>query len=209
VPQSFSAIGTHWQIDLDPSVPEKQSSEIFKKIYERIEEFDRTYSRFRPDSLVTEISLQAGEYQLPADSALLLTLYRKLYDLTDGLFTPLVGQLLSDAGYDATYSLQEKKLHPVPAWSNVHTYHESILTTTEPVLLDFGAGGKGYLVDIISGEITLQEDEIIDSRFFSPEEIRDLIEEGMLYKPEYNLAGIQDWIEGKSFALEVIKSLSS
>src|SRR5688572_6369512 len=34
--------------------------------------------------------------------------------------------------------------------------------------------GLGFIFrgQIISGEITLQEDEIIDSRFFSPEEIR-------------------------------------
>jgi len=71
------------------------------------------------------------------------------------------------------------------------------------------ASGIGFVFrgQIISGEITPRENEIIDFRFFSPSEIKNLIATDKLYKPEYNLAGIQDWIDGKSFGLEVIKSL--
>jgi 8-oxo-dGTP pyrophosphatase MutT (NUDIX family) len=71
------------------------------------------------------------------------------------------------------------------------------------------AAGIGFVFrgQIVSGKIAPKEDEIMDFRFFSPEEIKELIKLDMLYKPEYNLAGIQDWIEGKSFALEVIRAL--
>ena len=71
------------------------------------------------------------------------------------------------------------------------------------------ATGVGFVFrgQIISGEITPREGEIMDFRFFSPSEMEDLIAADMLYKPEYNLAGIQDWIDGKSFALEVIRPL--
>ncbi|MFH1971372.1 MAG: NUDIX hydrolase [Patescibacteria group bacterium] len=73
------------------------------------------------------------------------------------------------------------------------------------------AAGIGFVFrgQIASGEITPREDEIMDFSFFSPDEIEELIKTDMLYKPEYNLSGIQDWIEGKSFALEVIKALST
>lgn len=71
------------------------------------------------------------------------------------------------------------------------------------------ATGIGFVFrgQIASGEIAPRKKEIMNSRFFSPEEIEELIETDMLYKPEYNLPGIRDWIEGKSFALEVIRAL--
>lgn len=73
------------------------------------------------------------------------------------------------------------------------------------------ATGVGFVFrgQIISGEIMPREDEIMDFRFFSPDEIEELIKADMLYKPEYNLAGIQDWIEGRSFVLEVIRVLGA
>ena len=64
--------------------------------------------------------------------------------------TPLIGQALSDAGYDAQYSLRPGKLWPTPAWSSVIDYNPPHLLVKKPVLLDFGAIGKGYLVDIIA-----------------------------------------------------------
>jgi ADP-ribose pyrophosphatase YjhB (NUDIX family) len=63
--------------------------------------------------------------------------------------------------------------------------------------------------EIVEGEIKPREGEIADYRFFTPDEIEQLIAEEKLYKPEYNLAGIEDWLVGRSYPLEVIKPLSS
>ena len=102
---NFKAIGTTWKID----IYEKFSDEILSHIMARIELFDKAYSRFREDSLVTEISKSAGNFTLPDDAKLMMDLYRDLYVRTDGLVTPLIGQLISDAGYDAKYSLKAKE----------------------------------------------------------------------------------------------------
>ena len=40
--------------------PPAMEADLLKKVHERIEEYDKTYSRFRADSLVTKMSLQAG-----------------------------------------------------------------------------------------------------------------------------------------------------
>src|SRR3989344_327423 len=95
----FEAIGTHWQIDLFNSITEDAQQKIIEKIQARTEVFDRAYSRFRADSLVTEMSLRAGEYTLPPDAKPLFDLYKELYDRLSGVFTPLIGQALVDAGY--------------------------------------------------------------------------------------------------------------
>lgn len=147
---SFEAIGTHWWVGLYQACNPQLLATIQQRIADRIAEFDKTYSRFRADSTVTAIAQQSGDYSLPADAAALLHFYRQLYISTDGRVTPLIGQLISDAGYDASYSLQPSKLQPTPTWEDVMQYKDGHLITTQPVLLDFGAAGKGYLVDIVA-----------------------------------------------------------
>lgn len=149
---TFDAIGTKWRIDFENGLSEGARLALLAHIMERIDEFDKNYSRFRADSLITEMSRRAGIYTLPSDAEPMLSLYEKLYHLTNGLFTPLIGQLISDAGYDAEYSLVPKKLSPPPAWDDALSYHFPELVIKKPALLDFGAAGKGYLIDIV-GEI--------------------------------------------------------
>lgn len=148
---SFEAIGTRWSISVTDDLTDDAWRQLNHAIRDRIEHFDRTYSRFRNDSLVTRIANHAGTYDLPNDTAPLLDFYHRLYTATDGLMTPLIGNALSDAGYDAQYSLhQTGPLHQPFAWPDVLSHTGSTLMAKQPVLLDFGGAGKGYLVDIIS-----------------------------------------------------------
>ncbi|MBP6884726.1 MAG: FAD:protein FMN transferase [Candidatus Pacebacteria bacterium] len=151
---NFEAIGTHWQIDIYQDISSFKEEEILVSVKNRIEIFDKTYSRFRTDSLVTEMSKKVGIYILPDDAKEMLAVYRDLYIRTNGHVTPLIGNIISDAGYDAEYSLKQKKdLFEAPKWENVIEYVYPALTVKQPVLLDFGACGKGYLVDIVGGVI--------------------------------------------------------
>src|SRR3989338_5226434 len=106
----FEAIGTHWNIELFNLSATVQTSVLKEKVLNRINEFDAIYSRFRDDSLVTKMSKAAGTYELPKDALPLLDLYQELYTLTNGLVTPLIGNALEQAGYDAAYSLEPKVL---------------------------------------------------------------------------------------------------
>lgn len=146
----FEAIGTTWVIDIGDSLGVDDSAQLLLAIKQRIEVFDKTYSRFRADSLVTQMAAKVGRYVLPPDAEPLMELYAKLYELTDGAMTPLIGRALSDAGYDADYSLQPRTVHTPPVWQEAIEYQAPELTVKQPVLLDFGAAGKGYLVDIIA-----------------------------------------------------------
>lgn len=161
----FEALGTHWKIDLSTF----KGLSLEKEILGRVEKFDWCYSRFREDSLVSKWASEAGEYELPDDAAELLAFYKKLYDATDGLATPLIGRTMEQAGYDAQYSLKPQKLTAPPKWEEAlyfpgwHPGNEenvvkhSLLVVKQPVLLDFGAAGKGYLVDIL-GELLRKRD---------------------------------------------------
>lgn len=144
----FEAIGTHWLIDcFGAPVPEK---EIIEKVKDRIEEFDKTYSRFRKDSLVWKISEKKGEYTFPKDSKDFFALYEKLYKVTNGAFTLLIGNALSEAGYDANYSLVPKEINKVSELNSVYSWDYPKLTVKKPYILDFGGLGKGYLIKIVA-----------------------------------------------------------
>jgi len=149
-PYIFEAIGTTWQIDLPDGLLASTREKLIQKIRDRIAIFDRDYSRFRDDSLITEISKKAGLYTLPDDAEPLFLLYENLYRLTSGAMTPLIGNVLSDAGYDEHYSLESKTLTSPLPWESVLERKGLELTVKQPVLLDFGAAGKGYLIDIVA-----------------------------------------------------------
>lgn len=146
---TFEAIGTQWFIELFGL--DRMPDGLSEAIQQRIAVYDKNYSRFRDDSLVAEMSRTAGNYLLPDDAQPLFDLYRRLYDLTSGAVTPLIGQVMVEAGYDASYSLQPKQLHQPPAWDEVLDYQYPNVHLKQPALLDVGAAGKGYLVDIVAG----------------------------------------------------------
>jgi len=145
--KQFDAIGAPWQID----TAQPLEVEVEAAIAERIEQFDRTYSRFREDSLVTTISRTPGTYTFPADAPPLFELYRRLYDATDGAMSPLIGRALEELGYDRAYSLTPHGSRTrVPEWHEAISWNGSELTTLAPALLDVGTAGKGYLVDLVA-----------------------------------------------------------
>lgn len=148
-PIRFEAIGTQWQIDFPDGLLASKQAEIVETIKERIAVFDKDYSRFRSDSLVTKISQVAGVYGLPADAEPLFMIYEQLYRLTNGLMTPLIGDVLVAAGYDPEYSLQPKVLTKPLPWEESMERHGLELTVKQSALLDVGAAGKGYLIDIV------------------------------------------------------------
>lgn len=146
----FEAIGTHWTVDIQDSLSDEREAFLLKKIMERIEEFDKTYSRFRSDSLVTKMSKNSGVFEMPPDADRMISLYEIFYKITNGLVTPLIGKVLVDAGYDESYSMNSKPLVQPKTWREMIKWQNPKLILSEPALLDFGAGGKGYLVDIVS-----------------------------------------------------------
>ncbi len=157
----FEAIGTYWQIDIKKELSSKEEAFLLDKIKNRIADFDKTYSRFREDSLVFKMSKDGGSYNMPSDADLIIQTYKKVYDVTLGKVTPLIGETLIDSGYDHKYSLIPKERLSKPLlWDEVIEWNNPILTIKIPKMLDFGAGGKGYLVDIVSNII--EDEGVVD-----------------------------------------------
>ncbi len=159
-PTSFDAIGTSWRIGVGgaqtpaASLGSPLDDGDLAAVLARIEQFDRDWSRFRDDSLVSRIAREPGSWRLPADAAPLLDLYEQLHALTDARLSPLVGTTLERLGYDAAYRLTPSgDPLPAPRWADAIALRRADdgleLDTVAPVLLDVGAAGKGYLVDLV------------------------------------------------------------
>lgn len=143
----FQALGTSWWIDTEQPLHDHTAASV----HTRVAEFDQTYSRFRADSLVSQVNRTAGQYRFPTDAGPLFQFYRQLYDATTGAVTPLVGRALEHLGYDPDYTLQRRPgKETVPRWDDVLHVDGHTITVTQPLLLDLGAAGKGHLVDNIA-----------------------------------------------------------
>ena len=139
---------------------------MLESVEQRVAEFDRAYSRFRDDSLVARIAREAGSYEFPPDAGPLFALYRELYEATDGAVSPLVGAALETLGYDRAYTLQPSgPSRAVPPWDEAFGWDGTRLTVLRPVVVDIGAAGKGYLVDLVAALLraTGVEEFVVDA----------------------------------------------
>ncbi len=142
----FEAIGTAWEIE----TPGPLDDATRRSVLGVVDAIDGRWSRFRADSIVSRAAAEGGSWELDAADDRLLRLYDALHDVTDGAVTPLVGRRLADLGYDADYTLRpSSRPADVPPWDVVR-WDPPVLHLAEPVLVDVGAAGKGFVVDAVS-----------------------------------------------------------
>ena len=135
--------------------------EIRDRIGSFIHEYEVVLSRFRDDSIVGRMRTAAhgGTFDFPDWASGLFGLYDRLLAATDGAIDPCVGEDLIRLGYDESYSFTPAPdaaehagaIHGRAIWSADVERHGTTLVTRGPVALDFGACGKGYLVDLLAG----------------------------------------------------------
>ncbi|MBT1164860.1 FAD:protein FMN transferase [Bifidobacterium felsineum] len=150
-------------------------NDLHARIGSLIDEYESALSRFRPDSPVSQMRMaeHGGTFDFPDQCAGLFDLYDRLFEATEGAIDPCVGEDLIRLGYDAKYSFAVSPdafgydsgeshtgnapnpgrlgaIHGRPTWRNDVQRHGTTLVTYRPIALDFGACGKGYLVDLIA-----------------------------------------------------------
>ena len=91
----FEAIGVPWSIE----TPEPLDAEVRRAIHERIEAYDRNWSRFRADSVVSRMARGEAVEPPAAERDPLFALYDLLAATTGGRMSLHVGAALSRLGY--------------------------------------------------------------------------------------------------------------
>lgn len=149
---AYESMGTHWEVSIWDPLEKDQLQKLNQEIIAMSEVFDNTYSRFIPTSLVSQISSQTGTVEVPEDFIHMLKLYEQFFKVSQKKVNPLIGNTLSDMGYDQKYSLKKKKtIHHTPDLLETVTIIDNThIKIKEPVLFDFGGLGKGYFVDKIT-----------------------------------------------------------
>lgn len=162
VQQRGKALGTDisWSVVVDG---QQQAEHVFLLIRNFIDEFERRFSRFLPDSEVSNINAHAGE--LIACSEEFRELVRVAVDMqsyTEGLCSTLLLGEIQRAGYLGSWP-QPDTLGQVPDLRDRHarlddtiTLKGDCITIPKNTALDFGGIGKGFALDKVADIIEMQ-----------------------------------------------------
>ncbi|MEA5456081.1 FAD:protein FMN transferase [Sinomonas sp. JGH33] len=143
---TFEAIGTLFEIRTAGPLGDALEWTLLREV----ERFDWVWSRFRPDSIVSQMRAGTGRWDLPEESPRLAELYARLYRVTRGAVNPWVGSSLERIGYGPGYELVPAgSPEPAPVWDDDHRWEGTAVVLSRPAVLDIGAAGKGLLVDLL------------------------------------------------------------
>lgn len=153
----FRAMNT----DILLAVEEQAGSErLLHEARSHIQDFERRFSRFLPDSELSRLNGSAGHWVSVSDDLLdLLVLARAYYEETGGLFDPSVLPDLKRAGYDASLEIVQQRDAAPSAGSRRERVPFAALeidTTLQQVKLpqgmeiDLGGIGKGWIVQQVA-----------------------------------------------------------
>ncbi|MCI1634946.1 FAD:protein FMN transferase [Bifidobacterium sp.] len=153
------ALGTGIVVHTEDEIDTQLESEL----QTLIDNYETVLSRFRHDSLVTAMSnaSHGGSFDFPDYLHPLFEIYDRLFAVTEGKIDPLVGADLTQLGYGADINFHASAnvkqtvgaIHGRPQWNEAVTRHGTTLITHRALQLDFGAVGKGFLVDLLSSAI--------------------------------------------------------
>ena len=142
----FESLGTRWEIEADLDAGQRAGVSTL------LDDYDRTWSRFRADSDVAGLAAEGGSIRLTEAAGSLFDLYDVLHELTAGAVNPLAGASLEALGYDASYSLRPGAPRVPDAWPSVRRTSGS-LVLERPGTIDIGAAGKGLAVDLVAAHL--------------------------------------------------------
>lgn len=148
---AFKAMGSPCELQLYASSSE-MAENAFTKARACIDVLERRYSRYREDSLTTEINAAAGRQAITVDSetAGLLDYAEQAYQQSGGLFDITSGILRNAWDFKSGVLPSQEQLNallPLVDWSSVEWQAPTIRLPQAGMQIDFGGYVKEYAVD--------------------------------------------------------------
>lgn len=152
--QTKIALGSKILLTICSSKNKKTTEEIFKRLWSTIDDFDKQYSRFRPDSQLNKLNNQSGQEIKVSDEFIdLLKISKNLSTKTEGIFNPLILPTLQKSGYKKSWVPNEFTKNPpnysdrlIGKMSDIKI-SKNYVSMPKNTALDLGGIGKGYLLD--------------------------------------------------------------
>jgi thiamine biosynthesis lipoprotein len=157
----FPAMGSRCEIVIDVD-DEKLAQKIFALAESETKRIEFKYSRYLPDSWLSQVNFAAGKVATPLDqeSYQLLKYAENLYQVSSGLFDITSGIFRRAWDYKAIPKLPSQEqldgILPLVSWPNVVWDEASVYLPKEGMEIDFGGYGKEYAVDRVA-QILSQE----------------------------------------------------
>jgi len=159
----FEKIGTVWQFLFDKNELNElslQISQAVKASLDFLDDFEKKYSRFLPESLVFKINQGKVLTSFSHEIKQMLKMGLDLQKITDGHFSLAVGARLKQMGYDENYSFASKINKKEENQKTIRAelsekiplidFDGEKLELNNGALLDFGGVGKGYAIDLVA-----------------------------------------------------------
>lgn len=155
---SWEAMGCAWTVQVWDTMSDEAWDALITPVRETCLAFDATFSRFKKTSLIWTLANRTGAFAVPRECVELLRLYQRFFRVTEGRFTPLIGNTISDLGYDADYSLTPReRIRLTPSLDEaIVILDDEHIRQQAPCMLDMGGLGKGYMVDVLVQRLKAQ-----------------------------------------------------
>lgn len=146
----FEAIGTHWWLEILSD--QTFTPTLIETLQHTARQFDQRYSRFRDDSLVSQLYHTGVLSHPPAEMLRMLEFAHEMFDVSGSAFDITVGNTLHKLGYGKRSIAKEV--------DTAQFWQKAVITSAEirypdGVMLDFGGFGKGWLIDQFVRDLTL------------------------------------------------------
>lgn len=116
------------------------------------ERFEQHYSRFISGNRLDQLNHSPWvPVELDDEAYVLLSFSLDLARKTHGAFDPTIIRTLESYGYDSSYSFQRREWWPT-WYQHVELSDHSVILHHD-VAIEFGAVGKGYLLDVLAGKL--------------------------------------------------------
>jgi FAD:protein FMN transferase len=128
------------------------------RCWQRVEQLEQSWSRFRPDSELNQLLARPGVWQpVSTDLHRALALAKRWHAWTDGWFDPSIRPTLEALGYRSTFRALEAPQHlprPQPSigLDGLHL-DDGVALVDFGLQLDLGGLGKGLAADIVAREL--------------------------------------------------------
>lgn len=154
---TWQAFGAPFALSVWDDRPEEKLFLLLPEIEAITHNFAAQYSLEQPDSLVQQLSKQRGLVAVPAELVAMLELYVDLNQSTAGKINPTIGFIMAASNYEGNGGLNSQAVAaPAPALSDALSIIDAThIDFKEPVLLDLGAIGKGFLIDQLTQKLEL------------------------------------------------------